>query len=99
MGERALIAAWGYVLACWENSRPLSRGIGRLVKTFFGLGNLVVGKPQGRLVSVAFRRYDTLRREKLALWLHTSVPGQRSEEHTSELQSRPHLVCRLLLEQ
>src|SRR5690554_7368675 len=26
-----------------------------------------------------------------ALW-------KRSEEHTSELQSRPHLVCRLLLE-
>src|SRR3989442_10214938 len=24
--------------------------------------------------------------------------GERSEEHTSELQSRPHLVCRLLLE-
>src|SRR3989442_10064869 len=24
--------------------------------------------------------------------------GRRSEEHTSELQSRPHLVCRLLLE-
>src|SRR5690554_7398842 len=32
-----------------------------------------------------------------------SIAGQRidqlrSEEHTSELQSRPHLVCRLLLE-
>src|SRR3989442_4514474 len=26
------------------------------------------------------------------------VSLQRSEEHTSELQSRPHLVCRLLLE-
>src|SRR6266498_3301671 len=25
-------------------------------------------------------------------------PPPRSEEHTSELQSRPHLVCRLLLE-
>src|SRR3989449_6488706 len=25
-------------------------------------------------------------------------PEQRSEEHTSELQSRLHLVCRLLLE-
>src|SRR5690625_5757459 len=25
--------------------------------------------------------------------------GDRSEEHTSELQSRGHLVCRLLLEQ
>src|SRR2546429_4277444 len=26
------------------------------------------------------------------------VGGKRSEEHTSELQSRLHLVCRLLLE-
>src|SRR3712207_7670347 len=26
------------------------------------------------------------------------VPGTRSEEHTSELQSRQYLVCRLLLE-
>src|SRR2546429_6291197 len=26
------------------------------------------------------------------------LAGQRSEEHTSELQSRLHLVCRLLLE-
>src|SRR5436305_10027531 len=26
------------------------------------------------------------------------VDELRSEEHTSELQSRPHLVCRLLLE-
>src|SRR5690554_7378140 len=36
--------------------------------------------------------------------LKTSAPfwkkeiTSRSEEHTSELQSRPHLVCRLLLE-
>src|SRR5438034_4904488 len=27
------------------------------------------------------------------------VPGRRSEEHTSELQSHSDLVCRLLLEQ
>src|SRR5439155_26618788 len=27
-----------------------------------------------------------------------AASGQRSEEHTSELQSRGHLVCRLLLE-
>src|SRR3989442_10546873 len=27
-----------------------------------------------------------------------SIEDWRSEEHTSELQSRPHLVCRLLLE-
>src|SRR2546422_5324612 len=30
--------------------------------------------------------------------LHELDPLQRSEEHTSELQSRLHLVCRLLLE-
>src|SRR2546429_5334684 len=29
---------------------------------------------------------------------HVVAAGQRSEEHTSELQSRLHLVCRLLLE-
>src|SRR2546422_9771306 len=28
----------------------------------------------------------------------SNVPVPRSEEHTSELQSRLHLVCRLLLE-
>src|SRR3989442_3593631 len=30
--------------------------------------------------------------------LNSSGKSVRSEEHTSELQSRPHLVCRLLLE-
>src|SRR5690625_5777280 len=38
----------------------------------------------------------------LALFLQKRVQNsgaqQRSEEHTSELQSRGHLVCRLLLE-
>src|SRR5690554_7623289 len=29
---------------------------------------------------------------------HGARSDRRSEEHTSELQSRPHLVCRLLLE-
>src|SRR3712207_8257526 len=30
--------------------------------------------------------------------VHDPVLGARSEEHTSELQSRQYLVCRLLLE-
>src|SRR2546422_7772063 len=33
-----------------------------------------------------------------ALISHEFVIDRRSEEHTSELQSRLHLVCRLLLE-
>src|SRR3712207_7229430 len=31
-------------------------------------------------------------------WVGKTVPQNRSEEHTSELQSRQYLVCRLLLE-
>src|SRR3712207_7314386 len=31
-------------------------------------------------------------------WIHPDVCTVRSEEHTSELQSRQYLVCRLLLE-
>src|SRR5687768_18008409 len=37
-------------------------------------------------------------REKILPWIAEYSPYARSEEHTSELQSRLHLVCRLLLE-
>src|SRR5690606_42047936 len=33
-----------------------------------------------------------------AIFITISAAGERSEEHTSELQSRENLVCRLLLE-
>src|SRR5258708_31830215 len=43
-----------------------------------------------------------LRKELERIWSaaqrEREVPGPRSEEHTSELQSPDHLVCRLLLE-
>src|SRR5690554_7063084 len=42
------------------------------------------------------KNYKTLFRVSLPMLLNRNK--QRSEEHTSELQSRPHLVCRLLLE-
>src|SRR5690625_6021054 len=41
---------------------------------------------------------DTLDRVFYHLYFNAFQPGSRSEEHTSELQSRGHLVCRLLLE-
>src|SRR6266498_3414407 len=52
-----------------------------------GLKTCPVGAPPGMLTTSP------------AFWigLPLTKPG-RSEEHTSELQSRPHLVCRLLLE-
>src|SRR5690554_7165646 len=36
-------------------------------------------------------------RKDMSELVFAGIPA-RSEEHTSELQSRPHLVCRLLLE-
>src|SRR5690554_4186162 len=50
-----------------------------------------------------FSASDISRKLKLPLNIHeqtsfSKVFDVRSEEHTSELQSRPHLVCRLLLE-
>src|SRR3989442_6000173 len=41
-------------------------------------------------------REQPLQRGHLTVQMHRNEG--RSEEHTSELQSRPHLVCRLLLE-
>src|SRR5216684_4779376 len=41
---------------------------------------------------------DAPDRHRAGLAVPDRVAGARSEEHTSELQSRLHLVCRLLLE-
>src|SRR3989442_1713038 len=55
------------------------------IKSNNAINTLIVVKCDGNLQSIEARRdrgYD----------------NYRSEEHTSELQSRPHIVCRLLLE-
>src|SRR2546429_1422431 len=41
---------------------------------------------------------EAIRSARIILWKGYYSVHQRSEEHTSELQSRLHLVCRLLLE-
>src|SRR5205809_3176291 len=46
------------------------------------------------LATAAFLLRDTL----TSTWAKSSMTIPRSEEHTSELQSRLHFVCRLLLE-
>src|SRR2546429_4852859 len=50
--------------------------------------------PQPKLVEEATAIIRRIRPDVLL----SVDPGERSEEHTSELQSRLHLVCRLLLE-
>src|SRR2546425_3200873 len=50
-----------------------------------GSDTMAVAEALGRLISLVLR-------------LPSSLSRQRSEEHTSELQSLAYLVCRLLLE-
>src|SRR5690625_7912888 len=58
---------------------------------------ILMGYPGGRAVEPhAVTLNDQIRRRERQHCLPGCSP--RSEEHTSELQSRGHLVCRLLLE-
>src|SRR5258708_25094449 len=50
------------------------------------------------LIFRAPRNSENCRVTPCALWLFIFRSAIRSEEHTSELQSPDHLVCRLLLE-
>src|SRR2546430_13520460 len=48
-----------------------------------------------QIVSTSAELYGRINDPHSFLWV---APNQRSEEHTSELQSQSNLVCRLLLE-
>src|SRR5579863_10565471 len=74
---------------------------GRLLVLFFLFFLMIRRPPRSTLFP-----YTTLFRSRSTTWpsapatipVSTRAPGSRSEEHTSELQSPVHLVCRLLLE-
>src|SRR5690625_7033136 len=59
---------------------------------------------KGRIIAVYLMAYPKVSREPSVAQLsrvygdYPEGEKHRSEEHTSELQSRGHLVCRLLLE-
>src|SRR5690554_7012465 len=60
-----------------------------------------IGKPkrEWKFQSLILKKLDLLPSHHLGTRLcKKRYKLSRSEEHTSELQSRPHLVCRLLLE-
>src|SRR3989442_1817997 len=64
----------------------------------------VYGKTGGRQSQSAVASSDQAAAQRAIINQYCSTchsdkaKAARSEEHTSELQSRPHLVCRLLLE-
>src|SRR2546422_3690061 len=75
-------ASLGHLPVCSKNSRP--RGVESIIRV----------APLGRM-ALAVMPYLA---SALAVDQVSPRMPARSEEHTSELQSRLHLVCRLLLE-
>src|SRR5258708_11969882 len=60
---------------------------------------VTLNRRQGRHGREGRRQKRVKRRDFRRLWANAvGIPSDRSEEHTSELQSPDHLVCRLLLE-
>src|SRR3989442_3139086 len=66
--------------------------------TLFPYTTLFRSREDGKDVGLAFARKRVDRVDGDIADLARRHGDDRSEEHTSELQSRPHLVCRLLLE-
>src|SRR5690554_7350884 len=65
--------------------------------TLFRSGGLQVALTAAAVGALAWRFGNGIE-AAVILGVVLAFSSTRSEEHTSELQSRPHLVCRLLLE-
>src|SRR5690606_38740237 len=77
-------------------SRSAATSSGRMLPMWHGTRIDAVAGPSGVIES----KRALIIPVRLETWMAraTGRSGQRSEEHTSELQSRENLVCRLLLE-
>src|SRR6266498_1900270 len=74
------------------------RTVQRRVPAPAGLRLDLIGVPEGAPLDLDLRLESASEGVLVTGAATTTIAGERSEEHTSELQSRPHLVCRLLLE-
>src|SRR3989442_4603316 len=84
----------------WRLSVIYRRSSGRPLNLTTGVDNSLTGKSNQRALQVLGNPYGDKSGRPGTNFLNPAafVIPARSEEHTSELQSRPHLVCRLLLE-
>src|SRR5437870_9804792 len=92
---QALPSSHGAVLgAC---TQPVAGSHESMVQTFPS-SQLRAGPPVHRPFEQASPVVQALPSSQAKVFAACTHPAARSEEHTSELQSRGHLVCRLLLE-
>src|SRR6202043_4263524 len=93
----------GLQIFLFSLTRPLCRMLSPFVlwSFFFFFNDTATTEIYPLSLHDALPIYYEVTRTAEGVWgLHPESSGYvfRSEEHTSELQSRPHLVCRLLLE-
>src|SRR3712207_8016007 len=76
---------------------PSRMNVGQILETHLGWAAAGLGRQVAQAVDAYMRSGDAkpLRERMTAIY---GIAPERSEEHTSELQSRQYLVCRLLLE-
>src|SRR5439155_15981758 len=80
------------------SERPVSRAISLVVTRANPLKRSSFSAASRIFCRVSLAMFPPLNVCEYSLTLRSIVGRKRSEEHTSELQSRGHLVCRLLLE-
>src|SRR5690625_6043310 len=97
IGVRIEAEVWQWLTVCTGRILPVSKTDPvhyRIVVVKEDDTGCAIDEPVGAFLHLddqSFTRFNGVGR-------HTGSIGVRSEEHTSELQSPGHLVCRLLLE-
>src|SRR2546429_4742397 len=87
------IVSVGKIGTEFQRARILGDGLG-----IFILVGVEIAQLQVRLRELGVDRQRFAQQRFDLMKIEIRILGTRSEEHTSELQSRLHLVCRLLLE-
>src|SRR5256886_10193118 len=88
-----------FSLCCVEITTQSTRA-GRPLRYSMVTCDFPSGRRKSTLLALRISERRCVRRwaSWIGMGINSSVSSQRSEEHTSELQSQSNLVCRLLLE-
>src|SRR3712207_8062279 len=92
--QRTLVKSPPELWAELSDPAALGRHLGE-----FGEIRITRLEPEDTVAWEGDRARGTVRLEPSGWGTRVTLTAERSEEHTSELQSRQYLVCRLLLEQ